>query len=108
MKYGNRKTVVDGIIFDSKKEAEHYTKLLAMIAAGYVTRITRQPRYELQGSFEKDGKKFRKMEYVADFEVTYADGHVEVIDVKGMRTDVYKLKRKMFEYKYPDKTIVEV
>ena len=108
MKYGNKKTIVNGITFDSKKEAEYYVKLLAIMAAGLIEKITIQPRYILQDSFEKRGKKFRKMEYVADFEVQYVDGYTEVIDVKGMKTDVYKLKKKMFEYKYPNMTIVEV
>ena len=45
---------------------------------------------------------------MADFVVTYSDGHVEVIDVKGVRTDVYKLKRKMLLFKYPDLIFREV
>lgn len=48
------------------------------------------------------------MEYVADFKVTYADGRVEIIDCKGMKTEAYKIKKKLFEYRYPELTIKEV
>ena len=45
--------------------------------------------------------------YIADFKVTYADGRVEIVDVKGVRTDVYRLKKKLVEAQYGI-TIVEV
>ena len=48
------------------------------------------------------------MTYTADFVVEYADGRVEVIDVKGMRTDVYKLKRKLLLSRHPDMIFREV
>lgn len=108
MKYGNKKTTVNGITFDSKKEAKYYTELLALMAADVVTNIKIQPRYTLQDSYKKNGKVIRKIEYVADFEVTYTDGHIEIVDVKGVKTDVYRLKKKLFEYKYPNYKIVEV
>lgn len=108
MKYKNSKTVVNGITFDSKKEANYYTKLLALMAAGVVTRIKRQPVYLIQEGYRKNGKAVRKIEYVADFEVEYASGRTEIVDVKGMKTDVYRLKKKLFEYKYPNYEIVEV
>ena len=63
-----------------------------------------QPRFLLQESFKKNGKTFRKIEYIADF-MYEEDGKVIVEDVKGMKTDVFKLKRKLFEYKYPDLTL---
>lgn len=50
---------------------------------------------------EKGGKTFRKIEYVADFQYEQ-DGKIIVEDVKGMETDVFKLKKKLFEYKYKD------
>ncbi|CAK0771112.1 conserved hypothetical protein [Gammaproteobacteria bacterium] len=43
--------------------------------------------------------------YRADFRVTYADGHQEIEDVKGMETEIFKLKKKLFDYKYPDLTL---
>jgi len=72
-----------------------------------VTKIVLQPRFELQPSFKKNGKTFRKIEYVADFEVTFADGAIRIYDCKGMRTEIYKLKQKLFEFKYPNLEIIE-
>lgn len=107
-KYGNRKAEVDGITFDSKKEAGYYLKLKALEEAGEITQIILQPRFELQPAFDKNGKHYRKIEYVADFMYTSKAGETFVIDVKGMRTDVYKQKKKMFEYRFPNLTITEV
>ena len=61
--------------------------------------LKRQVRFELQPSYEINGKKIRSINYIADF--TYREkGKLHVIDVKGVRTNEYKLKKKMFEYKY--------
>lgn len=60
-------------------------------------------RYLLQEKFEKDGKKHRQIEYNAGFEVHHKDGAIEVVDVKGTMTQVFALKRKLFEKKYPHK-----
>lgn len=108
-KYGNKPTVVDGIKFDSKKEAAYYTdNLLPRKASGQIESINLQVRYILQDGFKKNGVYFRPITYIADFVLTKRTGGVEVIDVKGMKTEVYKLKRKLFEKKYPDLTIKEV
>ena len=106
-KYGNIKTKVDGIEFDSKKEAAFYMELKVREKAGEVKDITLQPRFELQPKFDKDGTHYRKIEYVADF-MYEEDGKIIVVDVKGKKTDVYKLKRKLFEYQYPELTIKEI
>ena len=106
-KYHAKKTIVDGITFDSKHEAEVYATLKMLEKGGVIKNLTLQPRYLLQEAFEKDGKKYRKIEYVADFQFE-EKGKVKVWDAKGMKTDVYKLKKKMFEYKYKDLTIEEV
>jgi hypothetical protein len=101
-KYKNRKTTLDGIEFDSQKEANHYAKLKLLQKAGEIEKIELQPEFELLPRFKKNGKTYRPIIYIADFKVTYADGTVEVIDVKGYKTEVFRLKQKMFEYKYPE------
>lgn len=108
-KYNNVKTVVDGIKFDSKREAERYKELKLLEKAGLISNLRLQPRYELQPKFKKLGVNYRCIEYVADFE--YHDVKTDklvVEDVKGMKTDVYKLKKKMFEYMYPNLELKEV
>ena len=75
---------------------------------GLVEEIECQPVYELQPAFTKNGKRYRKITYIADFRTKYKDGHEEIVDTKGIRTEAFKLKLKLFEYKYPDKTLIVV
>jgi hypothetical protein len=101
-KYGNKKTQVDGIWFDSKAEARYYLFLKAQKQQGQIKDFSLQPRFTLQESFRKDGKTHRKLEYVADFQVTHLDGTIEIIDVKGARTKEYSIKEKLFHFRYRD------
>ncbi len=107
-KYHAKKTVLAGIMFDSKAEAKRYAELLLMQRAGKIHELERQKPFELQPSFKKHGKTVRAISYEAEF--VYADEHGNTIveDTKGVRTEAYKIKRKLFEYKYPDLTIREV
>lgn len=108
-KYHNKKTFIDGIKFDSKLEAERYAQLKMMERAGVIRDLELQPEYELIPSFKKDGKTWRKTVYKADFRYILCDDDKTIIeDVKGSTaviTDVFRLKQKLFEYKYPELTI---
>lgn len=96
-KYNARKTVMCGRTFDSKREAEVYLELLSRKQAGEIVRIGLQPSYTLlEGFRDNQGNKQRAITYTADFFVTYADGHSEVIEVKGVRTRDYQLRKKLF------------
>lgn len=98
-KYHAKKTTVDGITFDSRREASRYLVLKSMEEDGAIEDLRRQVRYELVPAFDVDGKHCRPVYYVADF--TYSEnGHEVIEDVKGMKTDVYKLKAKLFAYRY--------
>lgn len=99
------KKTVDGITFDSTMEANYYEYLKAEQAAGRVLSFKLQPEYQLLDSYVKYGRKIRGIKYIADFLVVYADETEIVIDVKGRETDDFKLKRKMFDAKYPDLTL---
>lgn len=101
-KYSSAKTDIDGIRFDSKKEAEFYAELKLREKAGEITHLRLQPRYLLQEAFKHEGKQYREIEYVADFEYI-ENGETVVVDVKGFRTAVYMIKKKLFLYKYGDK-----
>lgn len=107
-KYCAKKTRIDGITFDSKKEADYYCELKMRRMLGEVKDFDLQVPFELQEKFRYNGKAIRAIVYVADFVVTYKDGTKEVIDVKGYRTEGYLLKKKMLLYKYPDINFVEV
>ncbi len=92
-KFGNKKTDYKGEKYDSKAEAKYAAELdmlrNARFEAQRVVLWERQVRYP----FVVNGVKIAV--YVLDFKVTYADGHIEHVDVKGMRTDVYKMKKKL-------------
>lgn len=99
-KYGNKKTVVDNIIFDSKAEATYYQQLKWLKQAKQIKDFKLQPKFLLQEAFKKNGKTFRKIEYKADFEVHRLDDSVEIVDIKGAITKEFAIKRKLFERKY--------
>ena len=108
-KYNAKKVETDGIIFDSKKERDKYLELLLLQKAGEVVSFDLQPQFILQEGYRgKDGKWVRPITYRADFRVRYSDGREVVLDSKGFRTKDYRLKRKMFEYKYRDIEFKEV
>ena len=96
-KYHAKKTTVDGIEFDSAKEAKRYAKLCDMERAGEIHGLCLQVPFELLPSFECDGVKYRGMKYVADF-VYYRDGKVVVEDCKGLKTPEYRMKRKLMAF----------
>jgi Protein of unknown function (DUF1064). len=107
-KYRAKKTVIDGIMFDSKAEAQYYVELKLLKRSKKIASFECQPEYELIPKFKKNGKTFRAVKYIADFLVTHLDGSEEVVDVKGVLTPVYRLKKTLFESKYPHLTIKEV
>ena len=98
-KYKNKKIVVDGIEFDSKKEAKRYQELLLIQRAGIITDLKRQVPYTLVPAFNLNKKRYRAMSYIADF--VYKENDKEVVeDCKGYRTEVYKIKKKLMAYIY--------
>lgn len=101
MKYSNKKTQVDMYVFDSALEAKRYRQLALLEKAGEIKNLKLQVPFLLQESFRKNGKTYRKIEYISDF-VYEENGKTIVEDTKGMKTDVFKIKQKLFEYKYPN------
>lgn len=113
-KYNNKKIEVDGMTFDSKKEANRYKELSLMQKAGEITGLQTQVRYVLipsqrevseevytrgenKGKYKPGKLLERECTYVADF-VYYKDGKVIVEDTKGFRTKEYIIKRKLMLY----------
>ena len=105
-KYHARKTVIDGITFDSASEASRYAELKMLEKHGEITDLRRQVPFILLDDYVISGKKKRGIKYVADF-VYFEDGIEQIEDVKGCLTTVYKIKKKMFEARY-GKTIEEI
>ena len=95
MKYGNRKTVLDGIKFDSKKEALRWMELKMLEKAGKISDLERQVKYVLIPAQYLDGKLIeRQCAYIADFRYL-ENGQVVVEDTKGVRTKDFIIKRKL-------------
>lgn len=90
-KYGNKITVVDGIRFDSKKEASYYEQLKLRQRGGEVHFWLRQVPVHLPG-----GTK-----YVLDFVVFLKSGEVQFVDVKGRETKEFRIKKREVEHHYP-------
>lgn len=98
----SKKTVIDGITFDSKTEAEYYEYLKSLERDKKIYRLRCHPVYELQKPIERHGKKYKAIKYIADFEYWNEDEQINVVvDVKGFAMEDAKLKRKLFAYKYP-------
>src|SRR6187401_2386187 len=99
-KYGNTHAQADGYSFDSKAECARYHELKLMERAGQISGLQVHPSYELQPAFkDRDGKRVRAICYEADF--SYQEGADQVVeDVKGHETKDYKIKAKLFRYRY--------
>ena len=105
-KYGNQKTHIDGHKFDSQLEAKFYLHLKDLKERGLISYFDMQVPFEIIPSYTSPtGKKIRATKYIADFVVYHFDGSREVFDPKGQETDVFKIKRKLFELKYNEPLI---
>lgn len=96
-KYGARKVRLDdGQVFDSKKEYRRWCELVLLEKAGEISQLRRQVVFELIP--KQDGE--RACKYVADFVYCDQTGKTVVEDCKGLRTDAYRIKRKLFQWRY--------
>lgn len=106
-KYNAKKVEINGVQYDSRHEARDGAKLQQLASAGIISNLQRQVRFVLQEGYRNNqGKAIRPICYIADF-VYERDGQKYVQDSKGVRTEVYKIKRKLFEKRYPEYIFVE-
>jgi len=102
-KIRHSKVEIDGYKFDSQKEADYYLVLKDRLRSKEIRDLSIHPKYILQEKFRKNNKLYRPITYSADFAFyDTKEQRYRVIDVKGFKTDVFKLKQKMFEYKFPE------
>ena len=90
-KYYAKKSVYGGIVFDSKKEADYCARLDLLKKAGKILYYLRQVPFDLPGG----------VKYKIDFLEVWNDGRLRYVDVKGLRTAMYRLKKKQVEALYP-------
>jgi hypothetical protein len=106
-KYNAKKTVLDGITFDSIREARRYRELSLLQRAGKISNLRRQVPFILipeqrepdavgaRGGIIKGKLIERKVEYIADFVYNDENGDEVIEDAKGVRTPDYVIKRKL-------------
>ena len=106
-KKGKNKRTYEGKEFASLMELRFYKDYLKPLQEkGMVDSIIIQPKYVLQPSFKKYGKTIQQITLIGDYEVKYSDGRIITYDVKGLPTQESKIKRKMFDFKFPEKTLI--
>ena len=102
-KYKNKKVVYDGIKFDSQKERNYYIKLKLLEDKGKIKDLKLQVKYELQPKFKSGNKNIQAISYIADFTYLDKENKLHIVDVKSEATKkdkVYRLKKKLFQYRY--------
>ncbi len=104
-KYNAVKTVVDGITFDSKKEAKRYAELKLLEKAGEISGLLLQPPFKIEINGVKICTYIADFQYVSHFK--HEDDKFVVEDVKGVKTAIYRLKKKLVKAVY-DIDIVEI
>ena len=102
-KYGNHKVEADGLSFDSKLEYKFYLKLKDLKESDKIKDFFLQPEYLLlEGYRDQYGNAIQPITYIGDFKVIMNNDMEVVVDTKGMQTEAFRLKGKMFEQKYPE------
>lgn len=100
-KFNAKEKMVDGITFQSKKEADRYIELKLLEKADEIHGLELQPKFMLQEGFRNNqGKKIRDITWTADFR--YFEGREEIVeDVKGVLTQATGIRHKLFMFRYP-------
>lgn len=102
-KYKNKKVEYNGIKFDSQKERNYYIKLKLLEDKGKIKDLKLQVKFELQPKFQFGNKNIQAISYIADFTYLDEENKLHIVDVKSEATKkdkVYRLKKKLFQYKY--------
>ena len=108
-KYHAKQTVIDGIKFASKLEADRYLQLkfLSMTDPPLISKLILQPEFEISQGYvdPKTGEKIPARHYVADFQYVDNETHLTIVeDTKGVETDLFRLKWDIARQKYPECT----
>jgi len=100
-KYRNKITELDGIKFHSRKEAARHSELKLLEKSGSIKDLRLQVPYQLIQSLVINGKRHRPILYYADFVYIQCIDNKEVVeDVKGMQTDIFKIKYRLMKQIY--------
>ena len=100
-KYNAKKIKIGPYDFDSVTEGRYYSEVI-LTNLNLIKSFRVHPTYQLQEPFRKYDKSFKAITLEADFEVIYNDGRKIVIDIKGQALPLALVKKKLFDYKYPE------
>lgn len=100
------KIMIDDHVFPSILESKFYIFLKKNIKELGIKSFEIQVTFELQEKFKKYGKSIRAITYTPDFKLTYNNGDVVYIDTKGKVTEEFKIKQKLFDFKFPQDTLL--
>ena len=100
------KIMIDDHVFPSILESKFYVFLKKNIKGLSIKSFENQVTSELQEKFKKYGKSIRAITYTPDFKLTYNNGDVIYIDTKGKVTEEFKIKQKLFDFKFPQDTLL--
>jgi len=98
-KYRAVRTEIDGIVFDSKREAAYYSNLKSQEIVGFIKGLVAD-KSKLKFSLWAGPDRQEVCKYEADFSFFELDGRFRVVDVKGFKTPIYRLKKKLFRACY--------
>lgn len=96
----SKKVRLDGLVFDSEMESDYYKVLKEKEKNKEIKDLSLQVKFVLLPEFIINDKKNNSLVYIADFTYRDLDNTLHVVDVKGMLTDEFKIKKKLFEYFY--------
>ena len=97
----------DLVTLDSKKEAKRFDELILLAKQGIIKNLTLQPEFEIIPTVKWNKKTLCKIKYIADFKYE-KDGKIIVEDVKGFKTDIYNIKKRLFLLQNKDIEFIEI
>lgn len=106
-KKGKEKRTYNGEVYDSLTELQFLKEFIEpKIGSGEIIKWERQVKFTLQEGFLYKGRKILPITYIADYIIYWKTGGRTIVDIKGLPDQVSKLKKKLFQYKYPDEDYV--
>lgn len=106
-KKGKEKRTYNGVIYDSLAELQFLREFIEVkMVSGEIIKWERQVKFTLQEGFTYKGKKVLPITYIADYVIYWNDNTRTIVDVKGNPDQVAKLKKKLFQYKYPNENYI--
>lgn len=106
--FNTQERLADGYSFDSLRASLYYQNAKRLQEAGKIKNIKVRPVYILQEKFIQNNKVIREITYQPDFQITFPDGRIAVIDARDTATGSDRIKKKLFMYQNKDIQLIEL